>query len=206
MFSTYREWGAEYFMTDFLYAGALPGRRRLDVDALTAYATGMATIREAAGDAWIQGCGAPMLPSAGFVDTMRVGADIAPHYAAAFDDVSCPGMESAAISTIGRAFTHGRLWTSDPDCFSVRPEVEGREEWAAIVAAYGGSRISSDRLNALDDWGLQRTRDLLKPSSEGVIGTDPPLCSDATARSLAAHSRPGRTAGDEFLQYMRAAR
>ena len=38
-------------------------------------------IREAIGpDAYLLGCGAPILPSVGLVDAMRVGPDIAHHY------------------------------------------------------------------------------------------------------------------------------
>ena len=36
-----------------------------------------------------------------------------------------------------------------------------REEWAGHVERYGGLRGSSDRLAALDDWGLATTRRLL---------------------------------------------
>jgi alpha-galactosidase len=42
------------------------------------------------------------------------------------------------------------------------PHVERREDWAAVVERYGGLRTSSDRLRALDDWGLDTTRRLLQ--------------------------------------------
>jgi alpha-galactosidase len=43
--------------------------------------------------------------------------------------------------------------------------VERRAEWAAHIERDGGLRGSSDRLAALDDWGLETTRRLLRPSS-----------------------------------------
>ena len=42
-----------------------------------------------------------------------------------------------------------------------RPEIERREEWAEVVDRYGGLRASSDRIAALDEWGLEMTRRLL---------------------------------------------
>ena len=42
-----------------------------------------------------------------------------------------------------------------------RPEIERRQEWAEVVESYGGLRASSDRIAALDDWGLETTRRLL---------------------------------------------
>jgi alpha-galactosidase len=50
---------------------------------------------------------------------------------------------------------------NDPDCLIVRPEVERRQEWAGVVERYGGLRVSSDRIAALDAWGLDTTRRLL---------------------------------------------
>ena len=39
--------------------------------------------------------------------------------------------------------------------------MERRADWAGHVRRYGGLRGSSDRLAALDEWGLETTRDLL---------------------------------------------
>ena len=75
-----RALGFDYFKIDFLYAGALDGRRHDGSDR--SRPTGRAgLIRDAIGpDAYLLGCGAPILPSVGLVDAMRVSADIAPHY------------------------------------------------------------------------------------------------------------------------------
>jgi alpha-galactosidase len=42
--------------------------------------------------------------------------------------------------------------------------VERREEWAGHVERFGGLRASSDRLESLDEWGLETTRRLLRAS------------------------------------------
>ncbi len=162
VFSTFRELGIDFFKIDFVYAGALAGRRHQDVPAVQAYRQGVRVIRDAIGpDAYLLGCGAPILPSVGLVDAMRVSPDTGPEYEPLQGDLSQPSVRSAVLSGVGRAWQHGRFWVNDPDCLLARPQVDRREQWAAHVERYGGLRGSSDRLRGLDDWGLQVTRRLL---------------------------------------------
>lgn len=154
--------GFDYFKLDFLYAGALDGRRHDGSAPLAAYRAGMALIREAVGpSAYLLGSGAPILPSAGLVDAMRVSPDIDTAYEPAGGDFSRPSQHAATLSTVGRAFMHGRFWVNDSDCLIARPAVQRREDWAAVVERYGGLRTCSDRIADLDDWGLHTTRRLL---------------------------------------------
>jgi alpha-galactosidase len=164
IFRTMAGWGIDYFKIDFIYAGAIPGRRHLDLPPLEAYRRSLMAIRSAIGDAYLLGCGAPMLPSVGLVDAMRVSPDTGPGYEPWSGDYSQPASRAAMITGRGRAFMHGRFWVNDPDCLIVRPEVERREEWADHVAAWGGLRASSDRIASLDEWGLAKTRELLSCS------------------------------------------
>jgi alpha-galactosidase len=92
---------------------------------------------------------------------MRVSADIALWYESPDADPGQPSQLGAELSTIGRAWQHGRWWVNDPDCIIARPEMEQRERWAATVERYRGLRASSDRIAALDEWGLETTRRLL---------------------------------------------
>ncbi|MGH3321961.1 MAG: glycoside hydrolase family 36 protein [Streptosporangiaceae bacterium] len=161
VFGSIYERGFDFFKIDFIYAGASPGRRYEDVPALEAYRRGLAIVRAAIGDAYLLGCGAPILPSVGLVDAMRVSPDTAPRYEPADGELSHPGQRGAALTGAARAYQHGRLWVNDPDCLIVRPEVERRADWAAHVERYGGLRGSSDRLRGLDAWGLDTTRRLL---------------------------------------------
>jgi alpha-galactosidase len=161
-FGRLRGYGIDYFKIDFIYAGALDGARSDGSAPLAAYRSGVELIREAIGaDAYLLGCGAPILPTVGLVDAMRVSADVAPTYTSWDGDVSQPSQLGATISTVARAWQHGRFWVNDPDCVVARPEIERREEWAGVVARYGGLRASSDRIAALDGWGLETTRRLL---------------------------------------------
>ena len=61
---------------DFLYAGAQVGERYADVTGMEAFHIGMEYLKEAADDAFFSLRGAPMLPSLGYADAFRTGADI----------------------------------------------------------------------------------------------------------------------------------
>jgi alpha-galactosidase len=167
VFRTLREWGFGYFKLDFLYAGALAGARCADCSALDAYREGLRIVRRGAGpDSILLGCGAPLLPSIGVVDAMRVGPDVLPESPGGLPpDASAPALRNALAVTAARSWMHARLWTNDPDCLVVRPEIAEREAWAAHLERYRGLAFSSDRLAALDERGLELTRRLLRPSS-----------------------------------------
>jgi alpha-galactosidase len=146
--------GFDYLKLDFLFAGAMSG--------LSAYRNALRLIRRTAGPGcYLVGCGAPILPSVGLVDAMRVAPDIAPHYEPLVDDLSSYSQRAATLTTMGRAWQHGRFWVNDPDCLIARRAVERREDWASVIRRYGGLRASSDRIADLDDWGLATTRELL---------------------------------------------
>jgi len=87
-----------------------PGARHSGADPLTAYRSGVELIRDTIGpDAYLLGCGAPILPSVGLFDAMRVCADVAPHWAPLDGDPAQPSQQGAVFSTVGRAFQHGRF-------------------------------------------------------------------------------------------------
>ncbi|TYB47172.1 alpha-galactosidase [Nonomuraea sp. PA05] len=169
VFRTLAGMGISHFKLDFVYAGALAGRRHEDLDPIAAYRLGLELIRRGAGPgATLHGCGAPMLPSIGLVDVMRVSPDIAPTLQPKSGDISQPSQLGARLTGAAREFLHARWWVNDPDCIILRPEVEAREEWAAHLGGTGGLRGSSDPIAALDAWGLETTRRLMVPTT-----TDP---------------------------------
>jgi len=75
-----RSWGYEYLKLDFLYAGAIPGKRYQNIPREVAYRNALRVMREAAGDAYILACGAPVMPSLGLCDGIRVGPDVSPYW------------------------------------------------------------------------------------------------------------------------------
>ena len=149
VFRTFAGWGYSYFKLDFLYAAAIPG--------LDAYRQGMQLIRDAVGpEAIILIGGAPLLPSIGLCDAMRIGPDVLPEEPDPQID-----LDNVVRITRLRSWMHGRLWVNDPDCLVARPEIKEREAWAAHLDGYGGLRFSSDNLAALDRRGLELTRRFL---------------------------------------------
>ncbi|MBV1855190.1 glycoside hydrolase family 36 protein [Catellatospora tritici] len=162
-FERLRELDIDFYKVDFVYAGALEGVRHDGSSPLAAYRSGISLIRAAIGpQAYLLGCGAPILPSVGLVDAMRVSPDTALHYLPTNgDDVAMPSQQGATLSTVGRAFQHGRFWVNDSDCLIARPDMQRRHEWASIVEQYSGLRTSSDRIASLDAWGLETTRRIL---------------------------------------------
>lgn len=160
-----REAGFDYFKLDFLYTGAVPGNRYADASGEEAYRQGLRLVRESLGeDAYLVGCGAPLLPSIGLIDAMRVSPDTF-HEGAEDGSAGLRGAPGA----LARRWQHGRLWTNDADCLVARPSFSGRAKWAAVIERCGGLRSASDRIVELDSWGLETTRRVLSTAP----GPDP---------------------------------
>jgi alpha-galactosidase len=119
-FGSLRRMGFEYFKVDFLFAAAMPGRRFRPETPIEAYRRGLAAIRGAVGADFILGCGAPLLPSIGGVDGMRVGEDTAPFWNPRKSGVQGPNAKIAIKNPILRWFMHRRWWLNDPDCLLLR--------------------------------------------------------------------------------------
>jgi len=115
-----RTWGFEYLKLDFLYAGALRGKRYKDVLREAAYRESLQLMRQAMGeDAFFLTCGTPIIPALGLCDAMRIGPDVSSEWenyrdAHLFTNPTTPGTRNAI-----RTVLH-RLWLSellhlDPD-------------------------------------------------------------------------------------------
>jgi alpha-galactosidase len=112
-------WGYDFVKLDFLYAGALPGKRTIEMPREAAYRNGLKVIREALGDAYLLTCGAPILPSIGMCDGIRVGPDVAGHFSSNRDDTllmnfAIPGARNALRTTSNRLWLQPLVQT-DPD-------------------------------------------------------------------------------------------
>lgn len=115
-----RAWGFDYLKLDFLYAGGLPGKRHSDLPREQAYRHGLKIMREAMGaGAYFLTCGAPILPSLGLCDAIRVGADVSGKWEDRRDAVllfnpTTPGTRNALRSTVNRLWLQP-LVSTDPD-------------------------------------------------------------------------------------------
>src|SRR5215207_1057199 len=101
------EWGFEYLKLDFVYAAAMRGERHdPNSTGVEAYRRAMLRIREVAGDRFLLGCGAPLLPSIGLVDGMRIGSDVAAFWGVE-GNADGPALRNAARATLARGWFHG---------------------------------------------------------------------------------------------------
>jgi alpha-galactosidase len=174
VFATLRERGFAFHKIDFTYGGAMVGRRYEDVTPIQAYRQGLRLIREGLGpDSIILGCGAPLLPSIGLVDAMRISPDVMPAWEPELGDISQPSMRSALAAGRARAWMHGQLWVNDPDCVLVRPEVERPEPWREYVRELRGLAVSSDPLPRLDGREREQVRALMRTANLGPVTWDP---------------------------------
>ena len=122
VYAALRDRGFTFHKIDFVYGGAMAGRRFEDVTPIEAYRRGLSLVREGVGeDAVVLGCGAPLLPSIGLVDAMRISPDVMPHWAPDLGDLSQPGMQSAlAAGGPGPGCTAGCGSTIPTACWCVR--------------------------------------------------------------------------------------
>ncbi len=161
--------GYTYLKLDFLYAGAQEGQRHADVTGVEAFHVGMALLREAAGDAWVLACGAPLLPSVGYAESYRSGADIAFHV---LPDPNPGFLRWQARATAARAWSSGVWWWIDPDNLILRDPLD--DAWArgavAAQAASGGPWLLGDDLPGLPE---QRLAWALAPGAVATRGAVP---------------------------------
>lgn len=151
-----RGWGYDYLKLDFMSAGALPGKRFEDAPRETAYRRGLQTIREAAGDVYVLACGAPILPSIGLCDGLRVGPDTAPYWKNKIIEVfptnhTAPEAFNALRISLERYWLN-RLVHIDPDVVYFRSKycslTNEQKKMTRDLGAITGFKAISD----LPDW------------------------------------------------------
>ncbi len=187
VFRTMRqEWGCTYFKLDANTWGAFPFGRRFDSSktSVEAYRMGMKAIREGAGDdSFLLGCNAPMWPSIGTVDGMRVTDDV---------KRSWEKFRSLSKQQFYRNWQHGKLWVNDPDCAVLenkKIQVVGpdgkidrqesttitQEEFlfhAAVLLASGGMILSGDDMIELQEETKKWLKLLVQHTGEAAIFSD----------------------------------
>ncbi|MBC7876603.1 MAG: alpha-galactosidase [Anaerolineales bacterium] len=115
-----RAWGFDYLKLDFLYAGALKGKRFKDMSREAAYRESLHVMRDAMGtDAFFLTCGTPILPAIGLCDAIRIGPDVSHDWekyrdAHLFYNPAIPGTRNAIRTSLGRLWLQPLLHV-DPD-------------------------------------------------------------------------------------------
>jgi alpha-galactosidase len=174
------EWGFDFFKVDFLFAAALPGvRHDARMTRAQAVRRGLETIRAAIGDKFLLACGAPLGPSIGMVDAMRIGPDVHVDWAPFWQDLSAPSAANAILNTLTRSFLHRKLWLNDPDCLPLRPRgddsnlvLNEMRTLVTVAALSGGLVMNSDNLPSIR-WGRPRyLRRVLPPYRHNALPLD----------------------------------
>ncbi|MBI5965957.1 MAG: alpha-galactosidase [Chloroflexi bacterium] len=115
-----RAWGFDYLKLDFLYAGALRGKRYKDMPREAAYRECLRLMREAMGeDAFFLTCGTLILPAIGLCDAIRIGPDVSHDWESYRNsqllyNPSTPGAKNSIRTVLHRLWL-GRLLHIDPD-------------------------------------------------------------------------------------------
>ncbi len=161
-----RAWGYEYAKLDFLYAGALPGKRHVDMPREAAYRNGLKVIREALGDAYFLTCGAPILPSIGLCDALRVGPDVAEHWTSHRDDnllgnFAAPGTRNALRTTLHRLWLAPLLHT-DPDVVYFRSRVNGLTQEQRLLLQNLAEVCDFKATSDIPSWWTEAEREQLR--------------------------------------------
>ncbi|WP_084816033.1 glycoside hydrolase family 36 protein [Frondihabitans sp. Leaf304] len=164
--------GFRYLKLDFLYAGGLPGVRHLDLPREQVYRDALLRIRRVVGDdVYLLGCGAPLLPSVGVLDGVRVGPDTASDWVrpGTVEDPSHEGGLNGLTASVER------LWMSD--LFQVDPDVAffrsahttltpEQREALQLIARVSGFRSTSDPIDWLSADEADSLRVFLERSEE----------------------------------------
>jgi len=187
--------GYPYLKLDFTYAPSLPGAYHDPTQTpAQRVRAGFDAIRRGAGDdAFLLGCGAPLGPTVGVVDGMRIGPDVAPRWLPDTSGWHPPGHEgvlpatvNAWRNTLARSFTHRRLWVNDPDCLMLRTAhtdltADQVRAWALAVAASGGMALVSDDLALLGGDARSLLDEVLtvgRAVDAEAVAAGPPRCED----------------------------
>jgi alpha-galactosidase len=182
-----KDWGYPYLKLDFLYAGLLPGDTyKKNLSPQSRYMEALTLIRKVVGkNTFLLGCGAPMLPSIGFFDGMRISCDVAPFWGPErlrvfLKDRNALCTRTALLNDLTRASMHRNLWFNDPDCLLVRKKKNKMTEaqtkiMASVMGVSGGMLLVSDDLTKLEMERLSLLKKVFQLNSECEGQTPIPL-------------------------------
>lgn len=166
-------WGYDYLKLDFLYAGAAIGKRHKDIPREEAYRNAMQVMRDAAGDAYILACGAPIIPSLGLCDGIRIGPDVAPYWLNKPLTVWLNNPNDTSTQNAIRTSIH-RLWLNslvniDPDVLYFRSRYNAlkshEKQLLQELGTITGFKATSDLPQWMNEPELENVREYLEAGS-----------------------------------------
>ncbi len=182
-----KDWGYQYLKLDFLYAGLLPGEVfNPNFTPQTRYQNALKLIRKTVGkEVFLLGCGAPIFPSIGHFQGMRISCDVAPFWKPEWKrrllkDKHAFCTEKALINDITRSGMHRHFWFNDPDCLLVRKrknKMSYRQTliMASVLALSGGMLLVSDDLRKLESHRYELLQKTLQLSAKCMNRTPIPI-------------------------------
>ncbi len=182
-----KDWGYPYLKLDFLFAGLLPGDTyKKNLSPQARYMEALSLIRKIVGkNTFLLGCGAPIFPSVGFFDGMRISCDVAPYWGPELlrvflKDRNALCTRTALLNDITRASMHRNFWLNDPDCLLVRKKKNKMTEaqtkiMASVMGVSGGMLLVSDDLTKLEMDRLALLKKVFQLNSECEGNTPIPL-------------------------------
>jgi alpha-galactosidase len=138
------------------------------------YRNALQVIREAAGEAYILACGAPIIPSLGLCDGLRVGPDVAPFWLNKPLSVWLNNPNDTSTQNSIRTSIH-RLWLSplvnvDPDVVFFRSKYNslesGKKQLLQDLGTISGFKATSD----LPQWLSASEKETLRVFLESTPG------------------------------------
>ncbi len=194
LFVKLKAMGFDYFKIDFLHHATIRGQRQnKQTTRCAAFRNGLMAIRDAVGDSFILGCGAPLAPSVGIVDGMRIGTDIGTVWRYDWGG----GVYESAINTLSRSMLHNEWWINDPDCVLVRQADTALSQdevtlWATVVAMNGGVLMLSDNMREVSEDRLAILEKMMPPFKVGAKALDSLVESEPRLFALPVETPMGR--------------
>jgi len=166
-------WGYSYLKIDFLYAGSAIGKRYQDMPREEAYRRAMQVMRDATSDTYILACGAPIIPSLGLCDGIRIGPDVTNYWlnTALTTWLNNPN-ETSTVNAI-RTSIH-RLWLKplvniDPDVMYFRSKHNSlklhEQQLLQDLGTLTGFKATSDLPQWWEESEKEKVRDFLTADS-----------------------------------------
>jgi len=162
-----RAWGFDYLKLDFLYGGALQGRRYKDILREAAYRESLRLMREAMGaDAFFLSCGTPIIPTLGLCDAIRIGPDVSHKWevyrdAHLLQNPTTPGTKNAVRTVVHRLWLKPLLHIDSDIAYFIEKENEmtqGQKKLLQDLALVCGFKATSD----LPHWMTPEDREELR--------------------------------------------
>lgn len=162
-----RAWGFDYLKLDFLYGGALKGKRYKDMPREAAYRESLRVMRKAMGaDAFFLTCGTPIIPALGLCDAMRIGPDVSHKWevyrdAHLLQNPTTPGTKNAIRTVAHRLWLKPLLHIDSDIAYFIEKENEMTQEQKKLLqdlALVCGFKATSD----LPQWMTSAEREELR--------------------------------------------